>query len=61
MTQMPRVTMYGVQQPIIAINNSKNAKKYVVVGHCCESGDILTTKLYDQETIEEVELSEVNI
>ena len=61
MTQMPRVTMYWVQQPIIAINNSKNTKKYVVVGHCCESGDILTTKLYDQETIEEVELSEVNI
>ncbi|MDD3793741.1 MAG: diaminopimelate decarboxylase [Candidatus Gracilibacteria bacterium] len=61
MTEMPRVTMYGVQQPIHVINNSKDEEKYVVVGHCCESGDILTTKLYDQEVIEEVSLPKANI
>jgi diaminopimelate decarboxylase len=36
-------------------------KKYVVVGHCCESGDLLTCKLYQNEEIEERELSEANI
>jgi diaminopimelate decarboxylase len=61
MTEMPRVPMYWVQQPIIAINNSKEIEKYVVVGHCCESWDVLTTKLYDQEVIEEIELPKVKI
>lgn len=61
MTEMPRVSMYGVQEPIFTINNSKNTKKYVVVWHCCESGDIITCKLYDQEVIEERELPELFI
>jgi len=61
MTDMPRVTMYGIQQPIIAINESEEIKNYVVVGHCCESGDILTSKLYDQETIEPIEFKKVSI
>ncbi|MBS8121805.1 diaminopimelate decarboxylase [Candidatus Vampirococcus lugosii] len=61
MTEMPRVSMYGVQQAIYIINNSQEKEKYVVVGHCCESGDILTTKLYDQEIIEEILLPKVNI
>ncbi|USN57748.1 MAG: diaminopimelate decarboxylase [Candidatus Peribacteria bacterium] len=61
MTEMPRVTMYGVQQPIIVVNDSKETEEYVVVGHCCESGDILTAKLYDHETIEEVTLSKASI
>lgn len=52
MTDMPRVTMYGVQQPIDIITDEKKLENYVVVGHCCESGDILTTKLYHQEEIE---------
>ena len=61
MTEMPRPSMYGVQQPITIVNNSKNTKKYVVVGHCCESWDLLTPKLYENETIEEVGLSDANI
>jgi hypothetical protein len=31
MTEMPRVTMYGVQQPITILNDSKEKEKYVVV------------------------------
>lgn len=58
MTEMPRPTMYGVQQPIYVAWWSQNTKKYVVIGHCCESGDLLTCKLYEQETIEERELGE---
>ncbi len=61
MTEMPRVAMYWVQQPIIILNNSETTKEYVVVWHCCESWDILTSKLYDQETIEPVTLKEANI
>jgi diaminopimelate decarboxylase len=53
--------MYGVQQPIVVINDSKKTQEYVVVGHCCESWDILTTKLYDQETIEPILLPKVSI
>lgn len=61
MTEMPRVSMYWVQQPITIINDSKETEDYVIVGHCCESGDILTCKLYDQEVIEPVTLPKANI
>lgn len=68
MTEMPRVTMYGVQQPIHIIphlnpllGGGEVIKKYVVVGHCCESGDLLTCKLYQNEDIEERELPDAQI
>jgi len=61
MTEMPRVSMYGVQQPITIINDSKEKQDYVIVWHCCESGDILTSKLYDQEIIEPISLAKANI
>lgn len=61
MTEMPRVAMYWVQQPITIINDSKEKEDYVVVGHCCESGDVLTTKLYDQEIIETVSLNKASV
>ena len=61
MTEMPRVSMYGVQQPITIVNDSKEKEKYVVVGHCCESWDILTCKLYNQEELEDFELNKANI
>jgi hypothetical protein len=31
MTEMPRVPMYGIQEPIIVINDSQTKKEYVVV------------------------------
>ena len=73
MTEMPRVPMYWVQQPITIIPQNiphldkegsgvvLEKEKYVVVWHCCESWDILTCKLYNQEEIEELELSKANI
>jgi len=61
MTEMPRVAMYWVQEPIIPINNSTESMEYVVVGHCCESGDIITTKLYDQEVIEPRSLPKLSV
>ncbi len=65
MNDMPRVPMYGIQQPIYIIPNTTPhpqslssqereawMEDYVVVGHCCESSDILTCQLHDQEMIE---------
>ena len=60
MTEMPRVPLYGVQQPIVVLNNSSETEEYVMVGHCCESGDILTSKLYSQEEIEPITLPKVS-
>lgn len=61
MTEMPRVPMYGVQEPIIIINDSEETEDYVVIGHCCESGDLLTCKLYEPETIEPRTLDKAHI
>ena len=73
MTEMPRVPMYWVQQPITIIPKNIHhldkegvgvvleKEKYVVVWHCCESWDILTCKLYNSEEIEEIELNKARI
>jgi diaminopimelate decarboxylase len=44
MTDLLRPSLYGAQHPIITIPQKPTASttSYVVVGHCCESGDILT-------------------
>jgi diaminopimelate decarboxylase len=42
MTEILRPTMYGAQHPIVVLNDSAEMEKYLVVGHCCESGDLLT-------------------
>jgi diaminopimelate decarboxylase len=61
MNDMPRVAMYGVQEPLYIMNNSTEYKDYVVVGHCCESSDMITTKLYDSEIIEPRRLKKASI
>jgi diaminopimelate decarboxylase len=46
MTEILRPSMYGEQHPIevvpAATTGKRRPTKYVVVGHCCESGDVLT-------------------
>jgi diaminopimelate decarboxylase len=42
MTEVTRPSMYGAQHPLIVITKNKTSEKYIVVGHCCESGDMLT-------------------
>ena len=61
MNDMPRVSMYGIQEPIYIMNDEKEKQNYVVVGHCCESADILTSELYDQEKVEPRSLNKSNI
>jgi diaminopimelate decarboxylase len=45
MTEILRPSMYGAQHPIEVVRGAtgrRSQAKYVVVGHCCESGDVLT-------------------
>ena len=45
MTEILRPSMYGAQHPIAVVPADGTARAeadYLVVGHCCESGDILT-------------------
>jgi diaminopimelate decarboxylase len=43
LTEIMRPSLYGAQHPIIVINDAPaEAKPYVVIGHTCESGDLLT-------------------
>jgi diaminopimelate decarboxylase len=61
MTDMPRVPMYWVQEPIYIMNNSGTKNDYIMIWHCCESWDLLTCKLYEQETLENRKLNSANI
>lgn len=42
MTDVLRPSIYGAQHPVCVLNNSRKLCEYIVCGHCCESGDILT-------------------
>lgn len=65
MTEMPRVPMYGIQEPLhihhVTSQPTERKKEYVVVWHCCESWDLITCKLYEPEIIEPRALPECNI
>ncbi len=55
LTDILRPAMYGAQHPIVIVSLSPTAEqqRYVVVGHCCESGDIMTPAPGDPESISE--------
>lgn len=43
MSELLRPMLYGAQQPLVIVNSfPSKTQEYVVVGHCCESGDLLT-------------------
>ena len=45
MTELLRISLYGAQHPIsmVPANGTDRAlREYLVAGHCCESGDVLT-------------------
>jgi diaminopimelate decarboxylase len=46
-----RPALYGAQHPIKVLNNSHEQRSYVVVGHNCESGDLLTPALAEPEQL----------
>ncbi len=63
-TEIARPALYGAQHPIsVVIKNSRIRKEeeFIVAGHCCESGDILTPEKGDPEKLETRRLIEPEI
>lgn len=63
MTELLRPCLYGAQHPVVVhkppmikSSDTTGAADFVVVGHCCESGDLITCRPGDSETIRRVSL-----
>ncbi|MEW6753703.1 MAG: diaminopimelate decarboxylase [Candidatus Latescibacterota bacterium] len=64
MTEMLRPSLYGAQHPIVVVPCSPQPRpqaEFVVVGHCCESGDILTPEPGNPEGLAPRPLAEPQI
>lgn len=65
MTEVLRPSLYGAQHPLVIVPADKarqgKTASYVVVGHCCESGDLLTPAPGEADTIAERLLNEAEI
>ena len=63
MTEVLRPSLYAAQHPLVTVTSAgeipAETKKYVVVGHCCESGDLMTPGPDDAEEITEREMGKV--
>ena len=53
MTEILRPSLYGSQHPVSILHSepSNETREYMVVGHCCESGDILSPAPGDPELL----------
>lgn len=51
MNDILRPSLYGAEHPIAVLSDSKQTEEYVVVGHNCESGDLLTPAPGEPETL----------
>jgi diaminopimelate decarboxylase len=56
-----RPAMYGAQHRIAVLNNATEQAEYIVVGHCCETSDILTPAPGDPEEIAPRQLNKAAI
>lgn len=65
MTEITRPALYGAQHPIRLVSRLdrviKKSEDYIVSGHCCESGDILTPAPGDSESLMARKLPEAEI
>jgi diaminopimelate decarboxylase len=67
MTEILRPSLYGSQHALVVVPaaNRKRAKQetreYLVVGHCCESGDLLTPAPGDAETLAPRKLAKAEV
>ncbi|MBT7549605.1 MAG: diaminopimelate decarboxylase, partial [Gemmatimonadetes bacterium] len=64
MTEVLRPSMYGAQHPIVVVPAEPEARgqgEYLVAGHCCESGDILTPAPDNPEGLATRTLTEAKI
>ena len=64
MTEILRPSLYGAQHPIVAVPQDLGARgeaEALVVGHCCESGDILTPEPGNPEGLQPRRLKAAHI
>lgn len=65
MTELLRPSLYGAQHPMTVVPRGREAEAeahdYLVVGHCCESGDILTPAPGDPEGLAHRRLARAEI
>lgn len=63
MTDLLRPSIYGAQHPIVIVQKVEDdsSQDYIVVGHCCESGDILTPAAGDPEGLKPRTLASAKI
>ncbi len=63
MNDILRPSLYGAQHPIIILPRRKTGQtgSYVVVGHCCETGDLLTPQPGQPELLASRELDEAAV
>lgn len=61
MNDILRPSTYGAQHMIEVLNEADEKAEYVLVGHNCETGDILTPAPGDPEGIEPREMNAANI
>ena len=60
MDTITRPMLYNTRHPIQTTSNNKNTQKYILVGHCCESGDRFSP-YQDNKEIFEYQLPKLNI
>lgn len=65
MTDVLRPSLYGSQHPIVVVDAAGSEQeedhRYVVVGHCCESGDLLTPAPDQPEVLSDRLLSKAKV
>ena len=61
MTEVLRPSLYGAQHPIVVLKDSEETSEYIIVGHCCESGDLFSCAPGEPEALKERKLKKVEI
>ena len=64
MTEVLRPSIYGAQHPLVVLplkDEARGENDYIVVGHCCESGDVLTPEPGNPEGLAPRRLTEARI
>ncbi|CAG9326572.1 unnamed protein product [Blepharisma stoltei] len=61
MTEIIRPCLYGAWHNIITLPKRENKKKYVFVGHCCESSDLISPSYGNGDKIDERISGEIRI
>ncbi|MBI2503349.1 MAG: diaminopimelate decarboxylase [Candidatus Latescibacteria bacterium] len=64
MTEVLRPSLYGAQHPMVVVpacSAPRGQREYLVVGHCCESGDVLTPEPGNPEGLRTRLLAEAHI